>query len=51
MKAGEMMQAMVYNAMVHTMLLYGINSWVVTDVILKVLEGFHHLLDQQIAGM
>ena len=35
---------MMYNVVVQTVLLYGRNSWVVTDVMLKVLEGFHHIL-------
>ena len=33
---------MMYKAVVHTVLIYGSGSWVVTDVILKLLEVFHH---------
>ena len=32
----------MYKVVVHTVFLYGRNSWVVTDAMLKVLEGFHH---------
>ena len=32
------------------MLLYGSESWVVTDAMMKVLEGFHHRIDRRITG-
>ena len=41
----------MYKAVVHTMLLYGRDIWVVTEVIFKVLEGLHHWVSQRIAGM
>ena len=31
-----------------SVLLYGIKIWVVTDSKMKVLEGFHHLIDRRI---
>ena len=34
--------AMMYKAVVQTVLIYRGGSWVVMDAILKVLEGFHH---------
>ena len=43
--------AMMYKEVVNTVLLYGSESWVVTDAMLKVMEGFHHILAQRIAGM
>ena len=33
------------------MLFYGSKIWVVTGEMLKVLEGFHHLVDQRITGL
>ena len=32
----------MYKVVVQTVLIYGSGSWVVTDVILKLLEVFHH---------
>ena len=43
--------AMMYKAVVHTVLIYGSGSWVVTDVILKVVDGFHHQVAWRITGM
>ena len=43
--------AMMYNVVVHTVILYGSKSWVVTEVMLKVMEGFHHWVAQRISGM
>ena len=42
---------MMYKAVVQMVLLYGIESWVVTDTRLKVLGGFHHQVDWWIAGI
>ena len=42
---------MMYKGVVHMVLLYRGESWVVTDEILKVMEGFHHIVDWHIAGM
>ena len=33
------------------MLLYGRDSWLVTEAILNVMEGFHHWVARRIAGM
>ena len=37
--------------MVQTVLLYGSESWVVTDLMLEVLEGFHYRVEHRISGM
>ena len=37
--------------MAQLVLFYGINIWVVTGEMLKVLEGFHHRAVQRITGM
>ena len=42
--------AMLYKVVVHTVLLYGIKSWVVTVAMLKFMEIFHHWVDRQIEG-
>ena len=41
---GSTVQAwrIMYKAVVQMVLIYGSGSWVVTDEILKLLEGFHH---------
>ena len=41
---GETMRAqeMVYKAVTQSVLLYCSEIWLVTGVVLKVLEGFHH---------
>ena len=44
-------RAMMYKAVVQTVLLYGRESWVVTNEMLKVLVGFHHRFYRQITGM
>ena len=43
-KMGAMVRewAMMYKAVVHKVLIYMSESWVVMDVMMKVLEGFHH---------
>ena len=41
----------MYKAMAQYVLLYVINSWLVTGEMLKVLEGFHHWVAQKIMGM
>ena len=38
-------------AAVQLVLLYRTESWVVTDEMLKVIEGFHHHLARKITGM
>ena len=37
-------------AVVQTVLFYGIESWVITYEMMKVLEGFHHLISRGITG-
>ena len=44
-------QAMIYNVLIQTVLLYRSESWVVMDVMMRVLEGFHHQVSQRISGM
>ena len=44
-------QAMIYKAVVQAVLLYGIKIWVVTDVMMMVLEGFHHRIVRGIVGI
>ena len=44
-------RGMIYKVVVQTVLIYGINSWVVMGDMLKVLEGFHHWEAWKIAGM
>ena len=36
---------MMYKVVVQTVILYGSMSWVLTEAILEVLEGFHHKVD------
>ena len=42
---------MVYNAVVQMVLIYGNESWVVTDAMMNVVEEFHHWVDIRISGM
>ena len=44
-------QEMIYKAVVQTVLLYVSDSWIVKEETLKVLEGFHHRVDQKISGI
>ena len=50
---GTMVQSsgMLYKEVVQAVLLYRSNSWVMTGVTLKLLEGFHFRSDCRIAGM
>ena len=52
-KTGATVQAraMIYKVVVQIVILYGSNSWVVMEVILKVVGGYHYQVDQRIAGM
>ena len=43
-------QAMVYKTLDQTVIFYGSDSWLVVDVMLKVLEGFHHRVACSITG-
>ena len=36
--------------MVQAVLIYGSEIWVITDAMMKVLEGFHHHIDRKITG-
>ena len=51
-KTGETVweQKMMYKTVVKAVLLYRRDSWVVTEVMLEVLEGFHHRVSWRIAG-
>ena len=40
-------RGMMYKAVAKLVILYGSESWVVTGVMLKVLEGFHHRAARQ----
>ena len=44
-------QGAMYKAVVQSVILYISNIWVVTGVMLKVLEGFHHQVEQGITEM
>ena len=44
-------QVMMYKALAQKVLLYGSESWVLMEVMLKLMEGFHHWLDRRISGM
>jgi len=43
--------AMFYKAVVQSVLLYGSETWVLTDRMLKTLTGFHHRAARRITGM
>ena len=43
-------QKMLYKVVVRTVLIYGINIWVVTVAMLKFLEGYHHRVSRWIVG-
>ena len=43
--------SMIYKVEVQTVMLYRSKIWVVTDLMLNVLEGFHHRVYQRIAGI
>ena len=40
----------IYKMVVQTVLIYGRKSWLMTDAILKVLEGLHHIVTRRIEG-
>ena len=52
-KTGAIMRyrGMIFKTLAQTVLLYGSEFWVVTGVMLKVLESFYHWAAWQIAGM
>ena len=43
-------RAMLYKVVVQTVLFYGIESLVITYEMMKVLEGFNHLISRGITG-
>ena len=43
-------QEMLYKAVVNTVLLYGIESWMLTRTMLKVVERIHHWVGRGILG-
>ena len=49
-KTGVMVRAkwIMYKAVVQKLLLYGSESRVITDTMIKVLEGFHHQISRRI---
>ena len=51
--SGVTMQShlMMYNTVLHTVFICGGKSWVVTDAVLKVMEGSHHRAHRRIAGI
>ena len=53
MKTGLTMQewSMIYKVEVQTVMLYRSKIWVVTDLMLNVLEGFHHRVYWRIVGI
>jgi hypothetical protein len=44
-------RGLFYKAVVQAVLLYGCETWVVTNAMLRVLEGFHHEVAQRISGL
>ena len=51
-KAGATVRAidMFYKAVMQSFLIYGSDVWVITDSMMKVLKGLHHLIAQRIVG-
>ena len=43
-------RAMMYKAVVNTVLLYGSDSWAVMGSMLTALEGFHHQVERKSVG-
>ena len=41
----------IYKAASQTVLIYESDIWLVTGVMMKLIEGFHHRADRWIAGM
>ena len=44
-------RGMMYKAVAQLVILYGIESWVVTGATLKVLEGFHHRATRRVTDI
>ena len=49
--ANGRVSGMFYKAVVMSVLLYGSESWVWTDPMVKTLEGFHNRITRRLAGM
>ena len=43
-------RAMFYYSVVQGVLIYWSEIWIITDSMIKVLEGFHHYISQKIVG-
>ena len=43
-------RVMMYKAVVQTLLLYGSGIWFITDIMMKLLDSFHHSISRRIAG-
>ena len=41
-------KTIMYKAVVHNGLLYGSESWVITEAIMKLLEAFHHQISRRL---
>ena len=52
-KTGLMVQycGIIYKTLAYTVMLYGRDIWVVTGLMLKILEGFHHRAARRIWKM
>ena len=44
-------QVMMYKTVAQSVLLYGIQRWVVMDTVMMVMEVFHHSISRQNMGM
>ena len=40
----------MYNIVVQTVLLYRRNIWLITELVMKLLEVFHHIITRRITG-
>ena len=49
--ASRRAMGMFYKGIVQAILLYGCETWTLTNPMIKVLEGFHHKVARRIAGM
>ena len=45
------MRVIMYKLVVQLVILYAIKIWVVTDAMIMVLDGFHHIIDRKIVGI
>ena len=51
-KMGETIRAreMIYTVVGQTVLLYGINSWLITEAMMEALEAFYHRISRRVMG-